>query len=82
MYEVPIPCQKDRLRENRTGGAKREGFIEDLGHKLPRGILLCVCAYVCACVRVCECVRLRGFLFCLYVCMLSRVSVSVTQQIS
>ena len=47
MYEVPFPCQKDRLRENRTGGAKREGFVEDLGHRLPRGIVLCVHARVC-----------------------------------
>lgn len=51
MYEVPIPCQKDRLGENRIAGAKREGFIEDLGHRLPRGIVLCarVCMRVCVC---------------------------------
>lgn len=31
------------------------GFIEDLGHKLPRGIALCagVCLRVCVCARLC-----------------------------
>lgn len=40
-------CQRDRLRENRAGEAKREGFIKDLGHRLPRGILFSVSVRIC-----------------------------------
>ena len=74
MYEVPIPCQKDRLGENRIAGAKREGFIEDLGHRLPRGIVLCVrvCIYVCVCVCVCVLGSVN-----MYVCLDSSLSACV-----
>ena len=83
MYEVPIPCQKDRLGENRIAGAKREGFIEDLGHRLPRGIVLCVCVCIYVCVCVCVYWGLWICMFawiplCLHVYVVTRACVSYT----
>lgn len=47
-------CVCKPQRESERTEPKREGFIKDLGHILPRGIILCVCV----CVRFCEYVRL------------------------
>lgn len=58
-------CMRSQSLARKTDWEKTEleeprgrRFIEDLGHRLPRGILLCVCV----CVRMCECVCLPFFL--------------------
>lgn len=52
------------------------GFIEDLGHKLPRGIALCAsvcvcapaCTYLCVCVKASECICYNVLFFILVRC--------------
>lgn len=75
----PNPLAERQTERNRIGGAKREGLVEDLGHRLPRGIVYCVCVYACVCGGgfVNEYVCKVSFCMCV-----SRVPVSVTQQIS